>query len=208
MASTVRATRSAWRPAPPEVDDGDRGRAHEHEGRAVRGAHRERAPGGGGEGGVRLGAGVLAGAGHHDHAVTVDLAQPRPAVTGAPPRDGSAALVEVAGEVAIGSGRPGEADGALRGDGQLLEERRDVEVVVVAEVEVVVVGVVAEHRGGARAARRPMRAPFLSSQRSKPAAMTVTRTSSPMSSSITVPKMMLASGWATPWMTSAASLTS
>ena len=32
--------------------------------------------------------------------------------------------------------------------------------------------------------------------------------SSPMSSSMTVPKMMLASGWATPWMTSAASLTS
>ena len=36
-----------------------------------------------------------------------------------------------------------------------------------------------------------------SSQRSKPAAMTVTRTSSPMLSSITAPKMMLASGWAT-----------
>ena len=38
--------------------------------------------------------------------------------------------------------------------------------------------------------------------------MTVTRTSSPISSSMTVPKMMLASAWATPWMTSAASLTS
>jgi hypothetical protein len=38
--------------------------------------------------------------------------------------------------------------------------------------------------------------------------MTVTRTSSPISSSMTVPKMMLASGCATPWMTSAASLTS
>ena len=46
------------------------------------------------------------------------------------------------------------------------------------------------------------------SQRSKPAAMTVTRTSSPISSSMTAPKMMFASGWATPWMTSAASLTS
>ena len=38
--------------------------------------------------------------------------------------------------------------------------------------------------------------------------MTVTRTSSPISSSMTAPKMMLASGWATPWMISAASLTS
>ena len=38
--------------------------------------------------------------------------------------------------------------------------------------------------------------------------MTVIRTSSPISSSMTVPKMMLASGWATLWMTSAASLTS
>ncbi len=47
-----------------------------------------------------------------------------------------------------------------------------------------------------------------SSQRSKPAAMTVTRTSSPSSSSMTEPKMMLASGCATPWITSAASLTS
>ena len=38
--------------------------------------------------------------------------------------------------------------------------------------------------------------------------MTVTRTSSPIASSMTLPKMMLASGWATPWMISAASLTS
>ncbi len=38
--------------------------------------------------------------------------------------------------------------------------------------------------------------------------MTVTRTSSPISSSMTAPKMMLASGWATSWMTVAASLTS
>ena len=38
--------------------------------------------------------------------------------------------------------------------------------------------------------------------------MTVTWTSSPISSSITVPKMMLASGWATPWMISAAAFIS
>ena len=44
--------------------------------------------------------------------------------------------------------------------------------------------------------------------RSKPAAMTVTLTSSPISSSMTVPKMMLASWWATPWMISAAAFIS
>ena len=58
------------------------------------------------------------------------------------------------------------------------------------------------------ALRRCGSRPLPSSHRSKPAAMTVTRTSSPISSSMTAPKMMLASGWATPWMTSAASLTS
>ena len=46
------------------------------------------------------------------------------------------------------------------------------------------------------------------SQRSKPAAMTVTLTSSPISSSMTVPKMMFASWWATPWMISAAAFIS
>ncbi|MDI2023889.1 hypothetical protein PJL18_04438 [Paenarthrobacter nicotinovorans] len=43
---------------------------------------------------------------------------------------------------------------------------------------------------------------------SKPAAMTVTRASSPRASSITAPKMMLASGWATSWTRRAASLIS
>ena len=47
-----------------------------------------------------------------------------------------------------------------------------------------------------------------SSHRSNPAAITVTRTSSSISSSMTVPKMMLASGWATAWMISIASFTS
>ena len=43
---------------------------------------------------------------------------------------------------------------------------------------------------------------------SKPAAMTVTRTASPIESSMTLPKMMLASGCATEWMISAAWVTS
>src|ERR671911_5057 len=43
---------------------------------------------------------------------------------------------------------------------------------------------------------------------SNPAAITVTRTSSPSESSITVPKMMLASGWAASWTSDAASLIS
>ena len=38
--------------------------------------------------------------------------------------------------------------------------------------------------------------------------MTVTRTSSPIASSIAMPAMMFASGCATPWMISAASFTS
>ena len=53
--------------------------------------------------------------------------------------------------------------------------------------------------------RSPARSP---SKRSKPAAMTVRRTSSPSASSMTAPKMMLASGWAAWPMISAASLTS
>jgi hypothetical protein len=43
---------------------------------------------------------------------------------------------------------------------------------------------------------------------SKPAAMTVTRTSSPSESSMTVPKMMLASGCAASWTSDADSLIS
>ena len=103
----------------------------------------------------------------------------------------------------------------------LLEERRDVELVV-AEVRA------PRRRAGRRCPRgpgpsehdapavcRPTRLgpevalPGLpSSQRSKPAAITVTRTSSPISSSMTVPKMMFASGCATAWMISIASFTS
>ena len=138
----------------------------------------------------------------------MDLAQPGPRAAAATRGAGVRRPRSPVGEVAVGRGRRTRTVGPGSRPA-LLQERRDVEVVVALEVEVVVVVVVvAEHAAGVDGCDRRPPLPFSSSQRSKPAAMTVTRTSSPISSSMTVPKMMLASGWATPWMISAASLTS
>ena len=94
----------------------------------------------------------------------------------------------------------------------LLEEGGHVEIVGVVGVEIVVglenVGAFRQRVDVSRFALAGRTRVARSSHRSKPAAITVTLTSSPISSSITVPKMMLASGCATPWMISAASFTS
>ncbi len=58
------------------------------------------------------------------------------------------------------------------------------------------VGLDAGSGSGSRPPRRGLDARVAGLPPSKPAAMTVTRTSSPSASSMTAPKMMLASGWA------------
>ena len=182
---------------------------------AVGGLHGEDRAGACGDRRVGLGARVLARAGRR-----------RPRGRRAPGAARStavdhrpAALVEArarAEQHGRGRRRPGSVNRTCGGRARdrLLQERGHVEVVVGVDRR-------RRRRTGRRRGRdgrRPRPAsdgaarcgsrPLPSSHRSKPAAMTVTRTSSPISSSMTVPKMMLASGWATPWMTSAASFTS
>ncbi len=110
------------------------------------------------------------------------------------------------GDVAVvqgGAAHPPQASGASP------QERRHVDVVVgdlqrralaLADARAAV------HRAAGALAPRVF--PIPPTRWSKPVPITVTRTSSPRLSSMTAPKMMLASGSAAFWMISAASLTS
>ncbi len=101
--------------------------------------------------------------------------------------------------------------GSASGDSRraaLAQERRDVDVVV-GDLERGALAIV-DARAAVGAARRGCRGArrCAPGRWSKPVPITVTRTSSPMPSSITAPKMMFAFGSAAFWMISAASLTS